>query len=142
VASFASLLRGVTAMVQGGQLGEESSEESDGKTRHEEARREARCREASDGQEGREASRGQACFGEEGREASCRQACCREACSREARDPARRPRPTAHRVGRFEVVINGDYHAPPELAGRDPTTGKTHRPIPSSPSNQRAWLAI
>ena len=109
MASFASLLRGVTAMVQGGQLGEESSEESDGKTRHEEARREARCR---------------------------------EACSREARDPARRPRPTAHRVGRFEVVINGDYHAPPELAGRDPTTGKTHRPIPSSPRiNGPGWLS-
>src|SRR5207344_1328020 len=117
---------------QGGKLGEESSKKSGGKTRHEEARREACC-EASHGQEGRDASCRQAWHGEEGREASCGQACCREACSREARDPARRPRQTAKRVGRFEVASNGEYHAPRERAGRDTTTGKTRRRTPPSP---------
>ena len=141
----ASPLRGVTAMVQGGQLGEESSEESGGKTRREEARRKA-CREEARRQESCEEARRQARSREasrsqEGREASCREACCREARRREARDPARRPRPTANRVGRCEGVSNDDYHAPRELAGRDTTTGRRlERVVRTSIPQNRASL--
>ena len=115
-------------MVQGGQFGEESSEESGCKTCREEARRQE-SREETRRQESREEARCQACNREasrsqEGREASCGQACCPEACRREARGPARRPRPTANRVGRFKGVSTDDYHAPRELAGRDTTTGR------------------